>query len=116
MLIDKRLDEMRSSAWYDVIKTLDDHVEGWILNGSTARKAAINTIEKLANASKVKQDVKPEPVVTHHFTRVYSDGCIGSHYFTSVGDAMKANGVIQVIKHTYVNGFFKCVEVVQVKE
>jgi hypothetical protein len=58
----------------------------------------------------------PEPVVKHDFTRVYADGSIGSCIFTSIGDAMNSDSVIQVLKHTYVDGFFKGVEVVWTKE
>jgi hypothetical protein len=36
--------------------------------------------------------------------------------FRSIGDAMKGDSVIQVLKHTYVDGLFKGVEVVWIKD
>ncbi len=58
--------EQRSNAWYAVVDALDTNVEGWFDNGSTAIQAAVNTIELLANASKV------EPEQDSEFTTDYA--------------------------------------------
>jgi hypothetical protein len=52
--------EQRSNAWYEVVNALDAHVEGWLDNGSTAIRAAVNTIEKLAASAETNSDVDSE--------------------------------------------------------